>query len=74
MARATFNAPPNNYSTFTTCTFGSEFASGLTRVENPVEFWALDSPVCIPEPGTHALHGMSMLAVVFHKFNPRWRI
>ncbi len=70
MISATFNTPNNNFTTFTTYNFGSAFGSGLTRVEIPSQFWAMDNLVFIPEPSTYALLGLGLFALggrIIHK-------
>lgn len=46
--------------------FGSDWSSGLTRVEIPNYGWSLDNlVVAVPEPGAGALFGLGALALSF---------
>jgi hypothetical protein len=55
---ATFTTPIGGITNFTTFQFGSDFASGLTRVTIPSSVWAMDNLVfdnVVPEPGSGGL-------------------
>jgi hypothetical protein len=64
----TFTTPFNDFANFTTFHFGTEFASGLTRVEIPSQYWAMDNLVWVPEPSTYALLSLGLLALGLSRF------
>lgn len=51
----TFTTAGSGISTFQTFQFNATFASGLSRVEIPSSFWAMDNLVYVPEPGVASL-------------------
>jgi hypothetical protein len=53
---------------FQTYYFGSDWSSGLTRVEIPDNTWSLDNlVVAVPEPGTGALFALGLLGFQFER-------
>jgi hypothetical protein len=63
---ATFTTPIGGTTNFTTFQFGSDFTSGLTRVEIPSSVWAMDNVVfgnVVPEPSSSGLVLLALLVV-----------
>ncbi len=70
---AMFNTPSGDHSSLSTYYFGSEFASGLTRVEIPSQFWVMDNIVWVPEPSAASLLVAGLLVVTLRRFHQRRR-
>ncbi len=73
---ATFTTPIGGTTNFTSFQFGSDFASGLTRVEIPSWVWAMDNLVfdnVVPEPGSGGLALLALVVFGVRAACRRWR-
>jgi hypothetical protein len=73
---ATFTTPIGGTANFTTFQFGSDFASGLTRVEIPSSVWAMDNLMfgnVVPEPSSSGLALLVLMVFGGRAACRRWR-
>ena len=65
----TFTVGGGGSTTFHTYQFNADFALGLSRVEIPSPYWAMDNLVWIPEPSAMSLFLVGVGALTFRQ---RW--